>query len=78
MTQCSTLYSLFVHDMDSSIFADDSKDPRKRLVEMLHAISSKENKEVVLQEIGQKDDCIRLLICTIAFGMDGMGQFLNK
>ena len=67
--QCSTLYSLFVQEMGSSIFADDSKDPRKRQVEMLHALSSKENKEVVLKEMGQKDGSIRVLICTIAFGM---------
>lgn len=67
--QCSTLYSLFLREMGKGIFADDSEDPRKRLVEMLHALSSKENKEVVLQEMAREDGCIRVLICTIAFGM---------
>lgn len=36
---------------------------------MLHALSSKPNKEVVLQEMGQETGCIRVLICTIAFRM---------
>lgn len=63
--QCSTLYSLFTQEMGDSIFATDSKDP----VEMLHALSSKSNKEVILQEMGQDTGCIRVLICTIAFGM---------
>lgn len=67
--QCSTLYSLFVQEMGDLIFATDSKDPRQRLIEMLHALSSKSNKEVVLQEMGQEAGCIRVLICTIAFGM---------
>ena len=35
--QCSTLYSLFAQEMDDSIFANDNKDPRNRVVEMLHA-----------------------------------------
>ena len=67
--QCSTLYSLFMQEMGDSIFANDSKDPRKRLIEMLHALSSKSNKEVVLREMAQETGCIRVLICTIAFGM---------
>ncbi|XP_073253397.1 uncharacterized protein [Porites lutea] len=36
---------------------------------MLHALSSKSIKEVVLEEMGQETGCIRVLICTIAFGM---------
>ena len=67
--QCSTLYSLFAQEMGDSIFANDSKDPRTRLIEMLRALSSKSIKEVVLQEMGQETGCIRVLICTIAFGM---------
>ena len=67
--QCSTLYSLFAQEMGDSIFANDNKDPRNRVVEMLHALSSKSIKEVVLEEMGQETGCIRVLICTIAFGM---------
>ena len=67
--QCSTLYSLFRQEMGNSIFGHDSKDPRNRLIEMLHALSSKSIKEVVLQEMRQETGFIRVLICTIAFGM---------
>ena len=69
INQCSTLYSLFMQERGDSVFANDSKDPRKRLIEMLHNLSSKSNKEVVLQEMAQETGCIRVLICTIAFGM---------
>ena len=58
-----------MQEMGDSIFANDSKVPRKQLTEMLHALSSKSNKEVVLQEMAQETGCIRVLICTIAFGM---------
>lgn len=63
------MYSLFAQEMGDSIFANDNKDPRNRVVEMLHALSSKSMKEVVLEEMGQETGCIRVLICTIAFGM---------
>lgn len=36
---------------------------------MLHTLSSKSNKEVVLQEMAQETGYIRVLICTISFGM---------
>ena len=36
---------------------------------MLHALSSKSIKDVVLQEMRKEGGCIRVLICTIAFGM---------
>ena len=67
--QCSTLYSLFAQEMGNAVFVDEHKDPRKRFVEMLHALSSKSNKDVVLQEMSKEGGCIRVLICTIAFGM---------
>ena len=49
--------------MSDLIFATDSKEPRQCLIEMLHAL------DVLLQEMGQETGCIRVLICTIAFGM---------
>ena len=69
MKQCSTLYSLVLKQLGDDVFATPERENRKRLVEMLHSISSKQNKEVVLQEMGKGNGCIRLLICTIAFGM---------
>ena len=47
------------------------------LIEMLHALSSKSNKEVVLQEMAQETGCIRELICTIAFGMAGVQRIIH-
>jgi len=67
--QCSTLYSLFVQELGDAIFVDEHKDIRERFVEMLHALSSKSIKDVVLQEMSKEGGCIRVLICTIAFGM---------
>lgn len=68
--QCSTLYSLFAREMEKGIFEDDTEDPKKRQVEKLRAVSSRANKNIVLQEkMAKYDGHIRVLICTIAFGM---------
>lgn len=66
--QCSTLYSLFVQELGRDFLCDET-DPRKRLVEMLHSLSPKSMKEIVLQEMGNVNGYIKVLICTIAFGM---------
>ena len=71
--QCSQLYSLFVRELGS-----ETGDPKKRLVEMLHSLSSKSVKQVVLEEMGKENGCIKVLICTIAFGMGVNCKGVNR
>ena len=58
-----------MQELGDAIFVDEHKDIRERYAEMLHALSSKSIKDVVLQEMRKEGGCIRVLICTIAFGM---------
>ena len=44
--------------------------PHFRIVEMFHAGSPKSVKEHVLTEMCKVNSCLRILICTIAFGTD--------
>lgn len=71
--QCSQLYSLFVRELGMEI-----KKCKKRVVEMLHSLSSNSIKQVVLEEMGKEEGCIKVLICTIAFGMGVNCKGVNK
>ena len=48
--QCSTLYSLFVQELDGAIILNERKDIRERYDGMLYTLSSKSIKDVVLEE----------------------------
>lgn len=63
------LYGFFQAELGKNIYADDSHDPRKRLVEMFHSRSDELNKEEILKSMGDGNGCIRVLIATIAYGM---------
>ena len=55
--------------MGTSIYADATHDPRKRLVEMYHSRIHDLNKEEILKATGDKEGSICVLIATIAYGM---------
>ena len=67
--QCSMLYSQFSQRLGGQLYSESTKDPKKRRVEMLHSLSPKLVKDTVLLNMSQEDGSIRVLICTIAFGM---------
>ena len=56
-------------ELRQNFFKSREVSPHHQLVEMFHAGSPKSVKEHVLLEIGKEDSCLRILICTIAFGM---------
>ena len=62
-------YGFFQAELSEQIYADESQDPKKRIVEMLHSRSYELNKEEILKSSGDSNGCIRVLIGTIAFGM---------
>lgn len=70
VNQCSTLYSLFSVCLGSSMYLNEEKhNPRERIVEMMHAKTPETVKETVLNSMASYDGHVRVLICTIAFGM---------
>ena len=62
-------YGFFQAELSEQIYADESQDPKKRIVEMFHSRSDELNKEEILKSSGDKNGCIRVLIATIAYGM---------
>ena len=63
------LYGFFQAELSEHIYADESQDPKKRIVEMFHSRSDELNKEEILKSLGDSNGCIRVLIATIAYGM---------
>ena len=62
-------YGFFQAELSEQIYADESQDPKKRIVEMFHSRSDELNKEEILKSSGDSNGCIRVLIGTIAYGM---------
>ena len=62
-------YGFFQAELSEQIYADESQDPKKRIVEMFHSRSDELNKEEILKSSGDSNGCIRVLIATIAYGM---------
>ena len=70
VNQCSTLFSLFSALLGSRIYMHSNKpNPKERLLEMMHARTPDSVKETVLNSMANHNGHIRVLICTIAFGM---------
>ena len=67
--QCGVIYSIIKGMLGSSFYADNSGDPRKVLLEMLHSCTPDRNKKVVLEAFQADNSPVRVLVATIAFGM---------
>jgi ATP-dependent DNA helicase RecQ len=67
--QSTQLYQSFSNELQNSIYADVSLDPRKRLVELLHSKTPATVKDNIINSFSKTDGCVRVLFATIAFGM---------
>lgn len=67
--QCSILYRSFEYELGQSMYCSDDRDPRKRLVDMMHSGSPESVKAHVLNQFSSPDSHLRILIATIAYGM---------
>eukprot|EP00794_Sanderia_malayensis_P004367 gene4367-4948_t len=67
--QTALIWKMFELKLGKAFYADDSDDPRCRIMEMFHAGTPSSVKEHVLDEIGSGDSCLRVLVVTTAFGM---------
>ena len=66
--QCSIVYPVFEVYLGKDMYHEQLT-PRNRTVEMYHAGTAKSVKDHVLQNMTKDTGHIRVLICTIAFGM---------
>ncbi|XP_065071472.1 uncharacterized protein LOC135696120 [Rhopilema esculentum] len=67
--QCSLIYRTMVDSLGSYLYKDGIRIPQMRLVEMYHAGTPEQVKEHILKTVTSQFGHIRVLICTIAFGM---------
>lgn len=66
--QCHKLYSTFSSELGDFMYPNVD-DKKKRFLEMLHSITPDKVKDNITQSMTDPDGCVRVLICTIAFGM---------
>ena len=67
--QCSRVYRMFQVALGSNIFLNGSSNYEESLIHMFHAGSPPSVKTHAVSEMTKTDSCLRILICTIAFGM---------
>ena len=67
--QCFLLYRVFNVNLGQNMYCDDELAPERRYVEMFHAGTPKSVKSHVVNEMGNANSHLRVLICTRAFGM---------
>lgn len=66
--QCTVVYRLFVMLLGKQLFCGECL-PQNRLVDMYHAGTPKKAKEHITKNMADDNGHLRILICTIAFGM---------
>ena len=67
--QCSHLYKAISSALGIALFKGSEENPKLRLVEMYHAGTPEAVKSHILETVTNPTGHIRVLICTIAFGM---------
>lgn len=67
--QCSVIYRLFSLSLGKGMFLNESMRNRESFVQMFHAGSPQTVKDYVVQEMTCRNSTLRVLVCTIAFGM---------
>ena len=66
--QCAVLYRMFEVYLGRHMYHTDVS-PRNRIVEMYHAGTPVSVKDHILMSMATEDGHVRILICTVAFGM---------
>ncbi len=67
--QCFLLYHVFNVNLGQNMYCDDELAPERRYIEMFHAGTPKSVKSHVVNEMGNANSHLRVLIYTSAFGM---------
>ena len=67
--QCALLYSVFSSKLKDKMYAKGKKLPKHRIVEMFHAGTPQSVKSHIIEQMALSGSHLRVLICTVAFGM---------
>ncbi len=67
--QCCVIYNIFNLELGDLLYIGGIKDPRNRMVEMLHSNTPQCVKQHVMDMFSVSDSHLRILVVTIAYGM---------
>lgn len=67
--KCHQIYSLFYLKLKKGFFKNGAKSISNRLIDMYHSGTDEKSKARISSEFGKTDSTLRILICTIAFGL---------
>ena len=67
--QCSLIYRYFSVKLAAAPWKHEGKLKGKRVIEMFHAGTPETVKKHVITELSDGHSCLRVVICTVAFGM---------
>eukprot|EP00794_Sanderia_malayensis_P001046 gene1046-372_t len=67
--QCVLIYHTFVDSLGDEVYSCATKSPKSRIVDMFHAATPQSVKLHIIDQMTKAKSCLRLLICTVAFGM---------
>ena len=68
-TQCALIWQTFASKLGNKFYLHGKKDERHRLVEMFHAGTPPQIKNYIIDQAIQESSHLRVIICTVAFGM---------
>ena len=68
-TQCALIWQTFANKLGSKFYLHEKKDAKHRLVEMFHAGRPLQIKNHIIDHATQESSHLRVIICTVAFGM---------
>ena len=67
--QAAIIWRTFKLDLDKDMYVGQTMLPKDSMVEMYHAGTPESSKQHILKSVSLPDGHVRVLICTIAFGM---------
>ena len=67
--QCCIIYNILKIELGDDMYHGCTKDPRYRMVEMLHSNTPEDVKQHVMKMFSQSDSHLRILVATIAYAM---------
>eukprot|EP00794_Sanderia_malayensis_P021152 gene21152-23232_t len=77
--QCSQIYQAFLLSLGDKVYLGQEKDdPRKRMMEMFHAGTPESVRTHILSQVTSGEGHIRILICTVAFGMGVNCKYMSR
>ena len=64
------IYNIFNLELGNLMYIGGNRDPKNRMVEMLHSNTPQSVKKHVMDMFSESDSHLRILVATIAYGME--------